>query len=151
MSRSYASHLRAEFGSESFHMNIFEQLHERCRNWSSYYSSLILIEIDILLTYTSFFWSWCTFLFFLKNQFPNDDSISLHRGWFLNCVAKTILMTSKKGEKSKVVFLWNPKLLQSLECYKWFSIYYISLICHISNWNCQFKTQILMNAWYPHH
>lgn len=80
MSRITWTHLRAEFNSGSFYMDIFEQLHGRYRNWevlfffidfliNTYITDLSHISLDVD----------AHFYFEKQNKSPRD-SFSLHEG-----------------------------------------------------------------------
>ena len=133
-------------------MDIFEQLYF---TKEQIFFIDFLIKIYFLLDYYThvflsffFFFNIHLFLdvdphFYLEkqNQF-SDDSISLHRGWLLNCVAKRILMTSKREKKQKLFPFWNPNsfnLLNSINgskdiVFHWFVICQTGVVNHLRFW-----------------
>lgn len=132
-------------------MDIFEQLYF---TEDQIFFTDFLIKIYFLLVYYThlflFFFFFNTYLFLdvdthfyleKQNQFSND-SISLHRGWLLNCVAKRILMTSKKEKKQKLFPFWNLNsfnLLNSINgskdiVFHWFVICQTGIVNHLRFW-----------------
>lgn len=82
MSRITWTHLRADLGSGSFHMDIFEQLHGGYRNWEFLFFFIdLLINIYFAdLSHIYLFLDVDTHFYFEKQNKSPRDSCSLHEG-----------------------------------------------------------------------